>query len=207
VTFYIRGNETNATIDWKATATPTTKSLRSNVASLKFAAAHPFVAGDSVTVALSAADPVFDGSVTLVTPSATVTNKALTSNVATLTFASHPYEVGDVVTVAGVDATFNGTFTVTGVTATTITYALTAANVTSTASGGTVTSTDPTKIWWNKANANVTAAATAGSVATNPQTVSAGGGVVGVTHVYGTDGTYQVTVTYATVTTTYPVKV
>jgi hypothetical protein len=72
----------------------------------------------------------------------TVSNKALTSNVATLTTtAAHTYAVGDVVVVTGVDATFNGTVIVTGVTSTTFTYAKTAANVTSVASSGTATKT------------------------------------------------------------------
>lgn len=71
----------------------------------------------------------------------TVTNKALTSNVATITTSTaHNLVVGDVVIVAGVDATFNGTFVVATVpTGTTFTYAKTAGNVTSTASGGSVT--------------------------------------------------------------------
>lgn len=70
----------------------------------------------------------------------TVTNKALTSNVATLTTATiHGLSIGDIVIVTGVDATFNGTFTVTTVpTGTTFTYAKTASNVTSVASGGNV---------------------------------------------------------------------
>jgi hypothetical protein len=72
----------------------------------------------------------------------TVSNKALTSNVATLTTtAAHTYAVGDVVVVTGVDATFNGTVIVTGVTSTTFSYNKTAANVTSVASSGTATKT------------------------------------------------------------------
>jgi hypothetical protein len=68
----------------------------------------------------------------------TVSNKALTSNVATLTTsASHTYLVGDVVVVSGVDATFNGTYSITAVpTATTFTYDKTASNVTSAAASG-----------------------------------------------------------------------
>ncbi len=75
------------------------------------------------------------------TITATVTNKALTSNVATLTTsAAHGMSVGMSVDVAGVDATFNGTYTITAVTSTTLSYAKTASNVTSTAATGTVTS-------------------------------------------------------------------
>ena len=65
----------------------------------------------------------------------TISNKALTSNIATLTTAAvHGYAIGDVVTIDGVDTTFNGTYVVASVpTTTTFTYALTAANVTSVA--------------------------------------------------------------------------
>lgn len=65
----------------------------------------------------------------------TVTNKALTSNIATLTTgAAHGFEVGQSVTVSSVDATFNGTYTITAVpTPTTFRYAKTAGDVASTA--------------------------------------------------------------------------
>lgn len=61
----------------------------------------------------------------------TITNKALTSNVATLTSVAHGFKVGDKVTVVGVDAVFNGTFTITAAAADTFAYAKTNANVTS----------------------------------------------------------------------------
>ena len=65
----------------------------------------------------------------------TITNKALTSNVATLTTsAAHGLAVDDEVWVEGVDATFNGKYTVTAVgSTTTFSYAKTASNVSSTA--------------------------------------------------------------------------
>jgi hypothetical protein len=74
---------------------------------------------------------------------ATVTNKSLTSNVATLTVSSaHTFVVGESITVTGVDATFNGTHTVTSTpTALTVRYVLTAANVVSTVSSGSITNT------------------------------------------------------------------
>lgn len=81
---------------------------------------------------------------TSVSPIATtINNKALTSNVATLTTsAAHNYLAGDVVTITGVDATFNGTFNIIAVpTSTTFTYARTAANVTSAAVSPTGTAT------------------------------------------------------------------
>lgn len=66
-----------------------------------------------------------------------ITNKALTSNVATLTTGSaHTFLPGDVVTITGVDATFNGIFNIKETpTATTFTYAKTAGNVSSTVVG------------------------------------------------------------------------
>ena len=63
-----------------------------------------------------------------------ITNKALTTNVATLTTsAAHGLSTGMMITITGVDATFNGTYRITSVPlATTFTYAKTASNVTST---------------------------------------------------------------------------
>lgn len=70
----------------------------------------------------------------------TVTNAALTSNVATLTIGSHSLLVGDTVTVSSVslDAAFNGTFVITAIAATTISYAKTNADIASAASSGNV---------------------------------------------------------------------
>ena len=70
----------------------------------------------------------------------TVSNKALTSNVATITTsATHGLFVGDTVKITGVDTTFNGTYVITTVpSTTTFTYARTASNVASAASGGSV---------------------------------------------------------------------
>jgi hypothetical protein len=64
-----------------------------------------------------------------------ISNKALTTNVATLTTtAAHGLSTGMEITITGVDATFNGDYTITGVpTTTTFTYAKVASNVASTA--------------------------------------------------------------------------
>lgn len=71
-----------------------------------------------------------------------VTVRALTSNVATLTTGyPHGFIVGDSVTVSAVNATFNGTFTLTAVTARTFSYAKTAADVAAAPAGGTATTT------------------------------------------------------------------
>lgn len=66
---------------------------------------------------------------------ASVNNKSLTSNIATLTTSSaHGFTTGQSVVVAGVDATFNGTYTITATPSTTqFRYAKTATDVTSTA--------------------------------------------------------------------------
>lgn len=101
----------------------------------------------------------------------TVTNKALTSNVATLTTSSaHSLAIGDRVLVTGVDDTFNGTFIVTTVpTTTTFTYALTAANVSSTSSSGGVT-----KLLVEDIDCNINEIPEVGNI-----TVNAIGGIVG----------------------------
>lgn len=70
----------------------------------------------------------------------TITNKSLTSNVATITFSGDAgnWQTGSSVEIIGVDETFNGSYTLTGATSTTISYARTASNVTSTAASGTI---------------------------------------------------------------------
>ena len=101
-----------------------------------------FTAADVGANIAGAGIPLADyiASVITAVAAATVSNKALTSNVATLTTAApHGLTVGQVVVVAGVDATFNGTYVVTGVASTTFTYALTHADVGSAAATGTAT--------------------------------------------------------------------
>jgi hypothetical protein len=63
-----------------------------------------------------------------------IDNKVLTNNVATLsTTTAHTFLEGDVVVVTDVDATFNGTYSITAVTTNTFSYSKTASNVSSTA--------------------------------------------------------------------------
>jgi hypothetical protein len=80
--------------------------------------------------------------------SVSISNKALASNVATITTAAaHGFYVGTEVVIAGVDATFNGTYTITQVPSTTMfQYARTASNVASAAASGTATSTTDDRI-------------------------------------------------------------
>lgn len=70
----------------------------------------------------------------------TISNKALTSNIATLTTSTtHALIPGDTVTVSGVNSTFNGEYEVIATpTTSTFTYAVTAGNVASSASSGSV---------------------------------------------------------------------
>lgn len=63
-----------------------------------------------------------------------VNNKALTSASATLTTTvNHNFDVGDIVTVAGIDTVFNGTYTLVAKSANTITYIRNYSNITSAA--------------------------------------------------------------------------
>lgn len=118
-------------------------------------------------------------------PSRKIVNKSLTGNVATLeTSVAHGFITGDSVLVAGVDATFNGTFSVTGApTTTTFTYAKTATNVPSARIG------DQTFTINNKVL--VSEVATLTTSATHPYLV---GETVVVTGVDATfNGTYVIT--------------
>jgi hypothetical protein len=75
---------------------------------------------------------------TITTAAYTVTARAITSNTATLTIGVHSFLAGDTITVSGVNATFNGDYTLTSVTATSVSYAKTNADITTEASSGTV---------------------------------------------------------------------
>lgn len=152
---------------WESVFTVSNKSLTSNVATITTSQNHSYRVNDIVTVAgvdatfngtytitavtdntfsyaktatdvVSVASSGTTSSISAVNYQRTVTNKALTSNVATLTVGTHLFQVGDSVTVAGVDATFNGTYTLTAVNGTTISYAKTATDVPSAASTGSV---------------------------------------------------------------------
>jgi len=145
-------------------ATVTTKAIASNVATLGLtygAGAEPVQVGDSITV--TGVDATFNGTYTVTARTASsvsyaktnanitqvaatsplsfsVSLKELTGNVATLTVtgtANHTYTVGETLTVAGVDATFDGTYTITARTNTTVSYLKTASDVTQTAATGT----------------------------------------------------------------------
>lgn len=140
--------------------TITTKEVFNAEAILTTSAAHTYAIGDSVVIAN--VDSTFNGTYTItaipntttfkyalavadVTSTAatsaltsTITNKELTSNSATLTTAAaHGYLVGESVIVTGVNATFNGTHTITSITSTTFSYALVDSDVASSAASGT----------------------------------------------------------------------
>ena len=85
-------------------------------------------------------------STTLVTTTTkTVTSRNRTANVSTLTLSTnHDYIVGQQIVVAGVSASFNGTFIVTAIPAANkVSYAQTATTINETASSGTVTTSKP----------------------------------------------------------------
>lgn len=69
----------------------------------------------------------------------TTTNKGSSTTTRTLTFASHQFAVGQTITVDLADANYDGTYTITGVTATTITYTAASYTQATTAATGTVT--------------------------------------------------------------------
>ena len=114
-------------------ASVATTSVGSACAGTITKASGAVVATFSIAAAALSAAMTVNTSITKV-----VNNKALTSNVATLTTSAvHGYVVGDVVTVSGVDETFNGTHTITVVgSTTTFAYAKVATNVTSVADTG-----------------------------------------------------------------------
>jgi hypothetical protein len=120
--------------------TVTGKRLNNNIATLTTSVSHGFIVGDIVTVSIS--DINYDGEFQITsvsfsgdefsysstrTNTRTTTTKSMSNDVATITTsAAHGLVVSDSVVVSGVDSTFDGSRTLTGVpTPTTFTYNLT----------------------------------------------------------------------------------
>ena len=98
-------------------ATIVSRVRTSGVATVTTSAPHSLLAGYNATI--SGIDDI-----------SVITYKQLTSNTASLTTSvAHKHRVGQTVVVSGVDSVFNGTWTITGVTSTTILYARTATNI------------------------------------------------------------------------------
>lgn len=99
---------------------------------------------ESASVTLNEAVETYDPT----TVPVSVVNKELTSNIATLTTSTdHNLEIGATVIVSGVDATFNGTYTVLNTpSSTTISYAKTAGDIALTSATGTVSSTTDNRV-------------------------------------------------------------
>ncbi len=135
------------TFSYSVVKTVTNGAVTTGVATLTTSAAHNFAVGNSVIV--STGDSRYDGTFTIsAVPSTTTfsytpatiatTSWAVASNLATLTVTTPPHgvKVGNSITVSGFTGAgptyLNGNFTVTAVTASTITYAITHANASGT---------------------------------------------------------------------------
>jgi len=137
-------------LDNSALSKALTSAAASGASIVYTASGHPFAVADTVTIT-GASGSGFNRAGTITAADAStftvgidalaVSAKQLTSNVATLTTsAAHNLAIGWTVVVAGVDATFNGTYTVASTpSATTFTYARTASNVGYAGASGTVT--------------------------------------------------------------------
>lgn len=144
-TVAINGVDSTFNGTYTITTTPTSTTFTyaksaSNVTSTAVSPAGTAVITDSLDCVLLHDE--YDVDKLYPTITATVSNKALTSNVATLTTsAAHGLRAFMTVEVSGVDATFNGEYTITSIpTPTTFTYAKTASNVASQAATGTASS-------------------------------------------------------------------
>ena len=98
-------------------ATIVSRQRTATTVTLTTSAPHSLLAGYNATV--SGVDDI-----------STITYKQLTSNTASLTTSvAHRHRVGQTVTVTGVDSVFNGTWTITGVTSTTILFTRPSTNI------------------------------------------------------------------------------
>lgn len=112
---------------------------------------NPVCTGQRITYTYDALSRRTGKKIEIQTAPVIVTHKALTSNIATLTTSSaHGFTAGQTVTVAlnPPDAVFNGTWTLSAVTSTTLSYARTSANITTTTTGGGVS-----RWTWSRAEA------------------------------------------------------
>lgn len=213
-------------------AVPTTQSITSNIATISTNAYHYFAIGDSVVVNIG--DDLLDGTktITKVTntsfsyiaqPAVTstpisptglatlagvqvaVTNKSLASNVATLTLPTgHGLAVGNIITIDGVGAPFDGVSTITVSSSTSIRFAKTyAGTITSTAvsPAGSATRADISVALSNKLVSLASNVATARLTSSNPH----GFGVGNVVTVTGAGGVLdgQKTITAVSTTSTF----
>jgi hypothetical protein len=124
----------------------TTKISTSGVVTMTTSAAHGFLVGDGVTISGIDTHTFLNGAETITATTSTtfsfadtgvdVLSAALTSNVVTLTTAtSHGFSGGSEVYVSGLGIPFDGTYTTSTASGTTITYAKVYANTTTTYEG------------------------------------------------------------------------
>jgi len=98
-------------------ATIVSRVRASGVATVTTSAPHSLLAGYNATI--SGVDDI-----------SVITYKQLTSNTASLTTSvAHKHRAGQTVVISGVDSVFNGTWTITGVTSTTILFTRTSVNI------------------------------------------------------------------------------
>jgi hypothetical protein len=124
----------------------TTKISTSGIATMTTSAAHGFLVGDGVTIASIDTHTFLNGAKTITDVTSTtfsfadtgveVTTASLTSNVVTLTTAAnHGFSGGNTVYVSGLGIPFDGTYTTSTASGTTITYAKVYANTDTTYEG------------------------------------------------------------------------
>jgi hypothetical protein len=138
-----------------------------------------------------------------------ITNKVLTSNTATLTTSTaHGFSVGETVVVAGVDSIFDGTYSISAVTATspyTFSYTKTNDAITSTAVTATVQGYDGSA-WFSKDITQKSIATKIATITTDGVHGLSAGKVVTISGVDGTfDGTFTVINAPTTTTFTYAI--
>ena len=149
--------------------TVSNQQLQAGTATLNVNSTTGVAPGDTVNVTASGANPlnallrgsqvlsrVAAGTISYAVPGISVSNKAIANNTtATLTTAANNFAVGNQIFVAGVDARFNGTFSATAVSPTSVTYTISPVTATISKTGaasGTVTlttSTNPTALFEN----------------------------------------------------------
>jgi len=125
-----------------------TKSSVGSVATITTSVPHGFSIGSSITV--SGIDAEFNGNVVLLNISTPTTSASGSAGIATIGVGSgHPFSVGHTITVAGITPSgYNGTFTVTSTTSTSVSYVNATTGVQTVA--GTITNNSANSLVYSK---------------------------------------------------------
>lgn len=142
-------------------------SSTNNLVTYTTSSAHGFGVGDKISINLPGGEPL------------EVSNRSATASSCTLTVGTHSFVAGDSIRVSGVSSRYNGTYSVTSTTSTTVTYSDPGAAEGSVASSGTATNASVANHYNGSAVVETTPSATTFTVREWDLSVNATGSATG----------------------------